>query len=122
MQTLRRVKAVLKADGLLILNEISDNSLFLHLTFGLLEGWWLFQDDTLRLPGGPAVSAEGWRRVLEQEGFKQVRFPAVEDHAKGQQIIMALSNGHVRQEAAQKQVFIQQREQNNPLSPQRIIT
>ncbi|MGG1246751.1 beta-ketoacyl synthase N-terminal-like domain-containing protein, partial [Bacillus spizizenii] len=114
MQTLRRVKAVLKADGLLILNEISDNSLFLHLTFGLLEGWWLFQDDTLRLPGGPAVSAEGWRRVLEQEGFKQVRFPAVEDHTKGQQIIMALSNGHVRQEAAQKQVFIQQREQKQP--------
>lgn len=110
-QTLRQVKSVLKKDGLLILNEISDNSLFLHLTFGLLEGWWLFQDDALRLPGGPAVSAAGWKRVLEQEGFKRVRFPVEESHAKGQQIVMALSDGQVRQAVASKQTPIQQGDQ-----------
>src|SRR5262249_36168980 len=40
-QTLRNVKAMLKRHGLLLLNELTHKSLFLHLTFGLLDGWWL---------------------------------------------------------------------------------
>src|SRR5262249_26821913 len=39
--TLRNAKAALRPGGLLVLNELSANSLFLHLTFGLLSGWWL---------------------------------------------------------------------------------
>jgi polyketide synthase PksM len=88
-RTLRNAKALLKADGLLVLNEIADNSLFHHLTFGLLDGWWLFEDSELRAPGGPALRPETWRMVLEQEGFRSVRFPAEAAHAAGQQVIIA---------------------------------
>ena len=40
-RTLRNVKEVLKGGGLLALNELSRNGLSVHLTFGLLDGWWL---------------------------------------------------------------------------------
>src|SRR5690606_4034708 len=42
--TIDNTKAVLKKNGLLLMNEMSVNTLFTHLTFGLLEGWWLPED------------------------------------------------------------------------------
>ena len=97
-QTLRNVKAALRANGVLLLNEISRKSLAAHLTFGLLEGWWLSEDAALRMPGGPGLFPESWTRVLEMEGFRGVRHPAEQAHALGQQIILAESDGVVRQE------------------------
>src|SRR5262249_54721254 len=65
--TLRNTKALLRPRGLLFLNEMTGNNLFNHLTFGLLEGWWLYEDHELRLPGSPGLSVETWRHVLEAE-------------------------------------------------------
>ena len=41
--TLRNAKALLRPNGLLLLNELNTKSLFTHLTFGLLEGWWRYE-------------------------------------------------------------------------------
>lgn len=92
-QSLRNVKAALKGGGLLLLNELSANVLFSHVTFGLLEGWWLYSDPALRLPGTPALAPETWARVLADEGFTGIAFPASRAHGLGQQIILADSNG-----------------------------
>ena len=99
-QTLRNAKAALRKGGLLLLNEISEASLFTHLSFGLLEGWWLYQDRALRIPGCPGLSPAGWQAVLEQEGLSPVLFPAKQAHGLGQQIIVAQSDGIVRQPIA----------------------
>src|SRR5262249_50493057 len=96
-QTLRHAKAPLKKNGLLLLNELHGKSLLVHLTFGLLEGWWLYDDPALRLPGNPGFSPHTWQRVLEEEGLRSVWFPADAAHALGQQIIVAESDGVVRQ-------------------------
>ncbi|MBZ5509053.1 MAG: SDR family NAD(P)-dependent oxidoreductase, partial [Acidobacteriia bacterium] len=101
-QTLRNAKAVLKNQGVLLLNEISTWSLFNHLTFGLLEGWWLNEDTELRLPGSPGLSTEKWREVLAEEGFESIFFPAQEAHKLGQQVVVACSNGWVRQSLIKK--------------------
>ncbi|WP_220025472.1 SDR family NAD(P)-dependent oxidoreductase [Paenibacillus sp. S02] len=92
-QTLRNVKAALRENGLILINEISGNSLLNHLSFGLLEGWWLYNDPELRIPGSPGLYPESWRKVLEMEGFRSVFFPAQEAHDIGQQIIVAESDG-----------------------------
>ncbi|MBG9944736.1 beta-ketoacyl synthase N-terminal-like domain-containing protein [Brevibacillus formosus] len=97
-QTVRNAKAVLKKNGLLFLNEMSKNTIFLHLTFGLLEGWWLYEDPELRLSGCPGLSSSTWQRVLEEEGFQSVFFPTEEAHAMGQQIIVTESDGVIRQQ------------------------
>lgn len=97
-KTLRNVKAALRGNGLLLLNELCDKNLPDHLTFGLLDGWWLYEDTALRLPGSPALLPETWQRVLEAEGFRNVLFPAWSARALGLQVIVAESDGVVRQE------------------------
>ncbi|MCY8472948.1 beta-ketoacyl synthase N-terminal-like domain-containing protein [Bacillus halotolerans] len=96
-QTLRNAKAVLKKNGLLLLNEINDHNIYSHLTFGLLEGWWLYEDPDLRIPGCPGLYPDSWKMVLESEGFRYVSFMAEQSHQLGQQIIAAESDGIVRQ-------------------------
>jgi len=99
-QSVRNAKAALCAHGLLVLNEISHSHIFTHLTFGLLDGWWLYEDAELRIAGCPALSADGWRTVLEDEGFAAVIYPAQDQQALGQQIVVAESDGVVRQSLA----------------------
>ncbi|HML90062.1 MAG TPA: SDR family NAD(P)-dependent oxidoreductase [Methylomusa anaerophila] len=96
-QTLRNAKAAIATNGLILLNEISGNALVTHLTFGLLEGWWLYEDSPLRIPGCPGLWPETWKAVLESEGFRSVLFPAQAAHELGQQIIVAESDGVVLQ-------------------------
>ncbi|WP_459212978.1 SDR family NAD(P)-dependent oxidoreductase [Aquimarina rhabdastrellae] len=95
-QTLCNAKAILNSDGYLFMNELSTPALFNHLTFGLLDGWWLFKDAEVRMEGSPGVTPEGWQKILEEEGFQKVIFPVEEAHHLGQQIVLAQSNGVVR--------------------------
>ena len=106
-QTLRNAKAPLRRNGLIILNEISDKSLLAHFTFGLLEGWWLYEDDALRIPGSPGLYPKAWKKVLVEEGFNPVFFPAEAAHELGQQIIVAQSDGLVRQKTKKTSATIQ---------------
>lgn len=101
-ETLRNTKATLKKNGILMLNEISINSVFLHLTFGFLEGWWFYEDSIMRIPGCPGLYPGMWKQVLESEGFRNVTFPVEKAHDSGQQIIIAGSDGIVRQKRQQK--------------------
>ncbi|WP_262054995.1 beta-ketoacyl synthase N-terminal-like domain-containing protein, partial [Burkholderia thailandensis] len=87
--TLRHCKALLKHNGLLFINEMTGSVPYLHLTFGMLEGWWRFTDDALRVAGCPAVAPQTWDRVLREEGFSSVIFPARDAHGQGQQIVIA---------------------------------
>lgn len=105
-QTLRNAKALLKNGGLLLLNEMADNSLATHLTFGLLDGWWLSEDPELRIAGCPGLYPEAWRQVLVSEGFPSVIFPAEQAHGLGHQIIAAASNGVIRQKQGPASPFI----------------
>ncbi|MFH8346373.1 SDR family NAD(P)-dependent oxidoreductase [Streptomyces sp. NPDC018045] len=98
--TLRNAKAALRDGGWLLLNELVAFDVFSHLTFGLLEGWWLFEDAPLRIPGSPALSPESWRDVLHGEGFPEVVFVLPQARQLGQQIIAAESDGIARQRVA----------------------
>ena len=44
------------AGGLAIANELTTKTEFLTLTFGLTDGWWLFEDADRRMPGAPLLS------------------------------------------------------------------
>ena len=86
---MRNAQALLKVNGLLVLNELSAQSFYTHLTFGLLDGWWLYEDPALRLDGSPGLAPESWSRILRQEGFNAVWLPAQAAQKLGQQIIIA---------------------------------
>lgn len=40
------------------------------MTFGLLTGWWDYEDSELRIDHSPLVSLSGWERLLETHGFR----------------------------------------------------
>ncbi|WP_425466160.1 SDR family NAD(P)-dependent oxidoreductase [Paenibacillus methanolicus] len=90
-RTLRNSKSALKPGGLLVLNELTEKSVFAHVTFGLLDGWWLYEEEHVRLPGSPCLSVAQWTNALEDEGYRTVRYAANE--RGGQQIIWAESDG-----------------------------
>ena len=56
--TLQRCKQLLRRDSLLIANELTAKTEFLTLTFGLTDGWWLYHDGCMRLPGSPLLSRQ----------------------------------------------------------------
>ncbi|MEX3547625.1 MAG: amino acid adenylation domain-containing protein [Burkholderia sp.] len=97
----RNAKAALRKSGVLLLNEIAGQSLFTHLSFGLLEGWWRYRDPAVRLPASPALSPENWVRVLREEGFGEIGFLLKERLDLGQQLVLAQSDGLVRQAGAE---------------------
>lgn len=118
-RTLRNCKAALKQNGLLLLNEITSNTVFAHVTFGLLDGWWLYEDDAVRIPGSPCLGEDEWKRALEDEGFRSVLFAA--DGSKGQQIIVSESDGYIRQpaEAAVSEISEQRSGAARPMTAER---
>ncbi|MYT38089.1 methyltransferase [Streptomyces sp. SID8356] len=98
--TLRNAKALLRPGGVLVLNELTANNLLSQFSFGLLDGWWRYEDPHLRIAGCPLLSTDTWQRVLAQEGFRATALPARHAEDLGQQIIVAESDGVVRQPAA----------------------
>ncbi|ESP91544.1 non-ribosomal peptide synthetase [Pseudoalteromonas luteoviolacea] len=98
--TLQNAKASLKQGGILLINEVVQKSLFTHLTFGLLEGWWLSQDSHMRLSGSPMLSIESWQQALNESGFNNVF--AAADSTSQQQVFCAQSNGFILQKSMPK--------------------
>jgi acyl transferase domain-containing protein/enoyl-CoA hydratase/carnithine racemase/acyl carrier protein/NAD(P)-dependent dehydrogenase (short-subunit alcohol dehydrogenase family)/SAM-dependent methyltransferase len=88
-RTLRHVRQTLAPGGVLLLNETSRATLFTHVTFGLLDGWWRFTDAELRIPGTPSLNADSWRTALEAEGYTWGSASGPNERRLGQQIIIA---------------------------------
>ncbi|KAL8883015.1 MAG: hypothetical protein Q9198_000074 [Flavoplaca austrocitrina] len=62
------IRKMLKPDGLLCLVELTRNLFWFDLVFGLLEGWWLFDDGRKH-----ALATEGlWEHDLQAAGFNWV--------------------------------------------------
>ncbi len=69
---LQRARALLAPSGRLLLTEVTRALAFHTVTFGLLDGWWAYTDDSRRLPSSPLLDTEMWRRRLEFTGFTEV--------------------------------------------------
>lgn len=64
------IKRMLRPNGILCLVELTQNLFWFDLVFGLLEGWWLFED------GRKHVLAEEslWNKCLHNAGFHWVNW------------------------------------------------
>ena len=96
-EVIRNAKAILKKNGILIINEITRNSAFNQATFGLLDGWWMYGDEELRIPGSPIVRPDEWRNILSSEGLSMVCTSGDGRQDIGQLVIFSMSDGIVRQ-------------------------
>ncbi|MFK4467822.1 amino acid adenylation domain-containing protein [Bacillus sp. RC252] len=92
-KTLRNVKSVMKCNGIVLLNEMCSNNILAHVTFGLLDGWWLYRDEEWRIPGSPGLTGESWIHILSELGFTHATLPDSNAKRLGQQVIVAASDG-----------------------------
>ncbi len=98
-QTVKNAKVLLKKSGWLILNENTKVEEVATLTFGLLDGWWLFEDESSRMKGSPLLNNEMWRKLLLEEGYRNVKHfgqPDQEEIHLHQNVIISESDGVVK--------------------------
>ncbi|KAJ5309200.1 hypothetical protein N7508_004579 [Penicillium antarcticum] len=88
--SLSNVHKALRADGFLMILEMTEVVPFVDLVFGLLEGWWLFDDGRSHA----VVAAEHWERELHTAGFGHVDWTdgSLPENAF-QKVIIALKSG-----------------------------
>jgi thioester reductase-like protein/malonyl CoA-acyl carrier protein transacylase/SAM-dependent methyltransferase len=86
----RNIRQTLRDDGFMMILEMTEVVPFVDLVFGLLEGWWLFDDGRTHA----VVTAEHWERELHTAGFGHVDWTdgALPENAF-QKVIMALASG-----------------------------
>ena len=70
-QTLRQVQKLLVASGMLVILELTYAPRWIDLVFGLLKGWWRFEDVALRSLH-PLLDLQRWRALLTGVGFVEV--------------------------------------------------
>lgn len=72
-QSLQNLKTLLSPNGILIVVEATSQQNWLDITFGLTEGWWRFEDRSLR-PDYPLISLHQWRQLILDCGMEVVNY------------------------------------------------
>ena len=83
-ESLLHCRRLLSPSGLLVVLESLESRSWLDLTFGLLPGWWRFEDAyrTDQALVGPAV----WRRALSESGYGEVSIVGSERLSSGEEV------------------------------------
>ena len=71
MESVLNLKSCLGGDGTLFIIESAKNETWATLAWGILDGWWYFNDFEVR-PAEPMMEVEKWERVLSTAGFQSV--------------------------------------------------
>ncbi|WP_139488133.1 non-ribosomal peptide synthetase [Brevibacillus dissolubilis] len=119
--TMRNIKSVMKTNGVVVLNEMCSNTILAHVTFGLLDGWWLYRDAEIRIPGSPGLTGEAWIDILTELGYMYATLPDPQSKGLGQQVIVAASNGVISDSAAHVPLFVPAEEKAEEAGAERFI-
>ncbi|MDC0525691.1 KR domain-containing protein [bacterium] len=89
--TLRNCKQLLRAGGMIIVNEGLVTSAFTQITFGMTDGWWLFAEscDQERVgQDSPLLSWRQWQAVLICHGFHHAHCMQGDTFLRSQAVIV----------------------------------
>ncbi|QAT84742.1 polyketide synthase [Corallococcus coralloides] len=95
-RTVANLKRLLRPGGLLVVNDATAVQGYVTMTFGLMKGWWRFDDAGVRMEGSPLLDAGQWLRVLKAGGFQPalaLGSPVAAPEASRQCLLMAVSDG-----------------------------
>ena len=93
-ETLRHCRRLLAPSGMLVLLETHAVRGWPDFPFGVLPGWWRF-DDAYR-SGHPLVGPQVWRRALSDAGYEAVECPDPGPGANGAVVILGRAPAEVR--------------------------
>ncbi|KAL2812451.1 hypothetical protein BDW59DRAFT_167804 [Aspergillus cavernicola] len=84
------IRQMLRSDGVLMMLEMTEPLPWVDLVFGLLEGWWLFDDGRHHALAPPEV----WERTLHKAGYGSVDWTdGHRPEASIQRVIIAIASG-----------------------------
>lgn len=86
-KTLRHARKLMKPDGYLFLQELSLQTTWMSAIGGLLEGWWLGEEDGREEQ--PYIHTDRWEKELQNVGFRGLEL-AAHDHEKPYQVNVCL--------------------------------
>lgn len=90
--TLTNLKSCLAQDGVILFLEVTNERITLDNVFGLLRGWWYYQDTELR-PSSALLSRSRWLSLLDELGFADVgSFVSSENAEECQQAVFLARN------------------------------
>ena len=69
-RSLGNIRGLLSKNGFVSLVEFTRNMFWFDLVFGLLEGWWLFEDGRTHV----LVETDFWEKAMKDAGFQGVAF------------------------------------------------
>lgn len=93
---LDHIRALLAADGILLLQEVTRNSRIRHITTAFLEDGFCHFEDERKESLVPLFTAEQWEQLLSSKGFDQtITFPDGEGF--GQQVVIAQGTRKMKQ-------------------------
>ncbi|KAH7355893.1 putative polyketide synthase [Pyrenochaeta sp. MPI-SDFR-AT-0127] len=88
--SLQNIHRILRPDGFLMLLEMTEQVPWVDFIFGLVEGWWLFEDDRDYV----LQPAEYWEKKLHSVGFGHVDWTQGQlREASLQRLIIAYASG-----------------------------
>lgn len=93
-KSLEQVNLLLKDNGIILINELTQSSYFLTATFGLTPEWWRHDPKEQTIPDSPLLNLENWKSVLAREHYRSIETPRAsgtnrEALSETQQIIIA---------------------------------
>jgi SAM-dependent methyltransferase len=87
--TLKNLHKILRPDGFLVVHEMTAQMLWADAAFGLIEGWWRFEDERTHV----LQNSKAWKNVLTNAGFSSVDWTdGRRPEAKAQQLIFAMAS------------------------------
>ena len=85
----KNIHDLLRPDGMLMMLEMTETLPWIDLIFGLVEGWWLFDDGRRHALVQPSV----WEQTLKQVGYGHVDWTeGSQPEASIQRVIIALAS------------------------------
>ncbi|KAF3766625.1 hypothetical protein M406DRAFT_38109 [Cryphonectria parasitica EP155] len=90
----RNIRRLLRADGFLLMLEMTNRLHWVDMIFGVLEGWWLFDDGREHA----IVDQDSWKRALQDGGFAHVDWTdGATPEASIQRIFLATASSPARE-------------------------
>ncbi|ETS80419.1 hypothetical protein PFICI_07948 [Pestalotiopsis fici W106-1] len=87
--TLKNLHKMLRPDGFLVVHEMTAQMLWADAAFGLIEGWWRFEDERTHV----LQNSKAWNKVLTAAGYSSVDWTdGRRPEAKSQQLIFAMAS------------------------------
>lgn len=88
VKTISRLKSTLRAQGFIVLSEVTQLVDWYDIVFGLLDGWWLANDGSTY----PLQAPESWTRSFEQAGFSNISYSHGPSPESNTQRLLVASN------------------------------